>query len=78
MTSASAAHWVAIATLIRPQGRRGELLAEPLSDLPEIFAAGREVLLAKSGATAPAADAAPIYARRTLVPNRQECQAAWS
>jgi 16S rRNA processing protein RimM len=61
MTSASAAHWVAIATLIRPQGRRGELLAEPLSDLPEIFAAGREVLLAKSGATAPAADAAPIY-----------------
>jgi 16S rRNA processing protein RimM len=36
------------------------LLAEPLSDLPEIFTAGREVLLAKSGAIAPAADTVPI------------------
>ncbi len=60
MSSAPATHWVAIATLIRPQGRRGELLAEPLSDLPEIFTAGREVLLAKSGAIAPAADTVPI------------------
>ena len=41
--------WVAIATLLRPQGRRGELLAEPLSDLADIFAAGREVALAATG-----------------------------
>jgi 16S rRNA processing protein RimM len=60
MSSVTATQWVAIATLIRPQGRRGELLAEPLSDLPEIFAAGREVLLAAVGAIAPPADAAPI------------------
>lgn len=39
--------WMAIAELLRPQGRRGELLAEPLTDLDEIFAEGREVWLAK-------------------------------
>jgi 16S rRNA processing protein RimM len=42
-------NWVAIAQLLRPQGRRGELLAEPLSDLPDIFSAGRSVWLADSG-----------------------------
>jgi 16S rRNA processing protein RimM len=46
-------NWVAVATLIRPQGRRGELLAEPLCDLPEIFAAGRRVALAHAGENAP-------------------------
>jgi 16S rRNA processing protein RimM len=55
-----AAQWIAIASLIRPQGRRGELLAEPLSDLPEIFAAGREVHLGSTGATAPAADSSAL------------------
>jgi 16S rRNA processing protein RimM len=45
--------WVAIAHLLRPQGRRGELLAEPLSDLPDIFAAGTEASLAASGSFDP-------------------------
>lgn len=58
--AATATRWIAIASLIRPQGRRGELLAEPLSDLPEIFSAGQEVLLAKAGATTPATNASPI------------------
>ena len=30
-----------IAHLLRPQGRRGELLAEPLSDLPDLFSPGK-------------------------------------
>jgi 16S rRNA processing protein RimM len=51
-TPASASGCIAIAKLLRPQGRRGELLAEPLSDLADIFAAGREVRLAASAATA--------------------------
>jgi 16S rRNA processing protein RimM len=34
------------ARLLRPQGRRGELLAEPLSDLPGLFVAGRRVSIA--------------------------------
>jgi len=46
VSSAPVAEWVAVAALIRPQGRHGELLAEPLTSLPEIFAAGRSVVLA--------------------------------
>ncbi|WP_263380029.1 ribosome maturation factor RimM [Granulicella paludicola] len=42
--------WIAIATLLRPQGRRGELLSDPLSDVEGVFSAGRSVLL--SGKTA--------------------------
>jgi 16S rRNA processing protein RimM len=46
--------WLPIATLLRPQGRRGELLSDPLTDLPEIFQPGREVYLASAGALIPA------------------------
>jgi 16S rRNA processing protein RimM len=45
--------WVAIARLLRPQGRRGELLADPLTDLPEIFTPGLEVAFALAGVTSP-------------------------
>lgn len=48
--------WLAVATLLRPQGRRGELLAEPLTDLREMFSAGREIVLAAAG-TVPVAGA---------------------
>lgn len=37
--------WIAAARLLRPQGRRGELLAELLTDLPGIFTAGRHATL---------------------------------
>lgn len=47
--------WIPAAKLLRPQGRRGELLAELLSDLPGLFAPGRRVSLAVSG-TAPATE----------------------
>lgn len=33
--------YLPVARLLRPQGRRGELLAERLSDLPDLFAAGK-------------------------------------
>ena len=52
--------WLPLAHLLRPQGRRGELLAEPLTDLPGLFAAGREAVLAAPGATAPAPSAIPL------------------
>jgi 16S rRNA processing protein RimM len=45
--------WIPAARLLRPQGRRGELLAELLSDLPELFAVGRPVSLAASGTAPP-------------------------
>lgn len=36
----SSSQWIAAARLLRPQGRRGELLAEPLTDLLGAFASG--------------------------------------
>jgi 16S rRNA processing protein RimM len=37
--------WTAVARLLRPQGRRGELLADPLTDLPGLFTAGQRVAI---------------------------------
>jgi 16S rRNA processing protein RimM len=41
--------------LLRPQGRRGELLAEPLTDQTELMSPGRELWLAAAGALVPSA-----------------------
>ncbi len=49
----SAERWIAVAHLLRPQGRRGELLAEPLTDLPEVFTPGKPFRLGASAAGAP-------------------------
>jgi len=49
----SNANWVAIAHLLRPQGRRGELLAEPLTSLTEPFAPDTQVWLSAKDATQP-------------------------
>lgn len=45
-SSSSDQRWIPVARLLRPQGRRGELLAEPLTDLPEIFESGKQFHLA--------------------------------
>lgn len=42
--------WTPAARLLRPQGRRGELLADPLTDLPGLFTAGRRVSIVSSPA----------------------------
>jgi 16S rRNA processing protein RimM len=38
--------WIVLAHLLRPQGRKGELLAELLTDFPERFADRKQVFLA--------------------------------
>lgn len=48
-----ASPWTPAARLLRPQGRRGELLADPLTDLPGLFSAGRRVSISAAVATAP-------------------------
>jgi 16S rRNA processing protein RimM len=53
--------WVPLARLLRPQGRRGELLAEPLSNLPDIFAANSDVVLAAPNATSPSPGSSTIH-----------------
>lgn len=52
--------WIAVARLLRPQGRHGELLAEPLTDLPGVLAAGRSVMLSASAQAAASSSALTI------------------
>lgn len=47
-----AAERIAIGRVVRPQGRHGEVLAEPLSDRPERFPTLRRVLVGMPGAAA--------------------------
>jgi 16S rRNA processing protein RimM len=47
--------WITLAHVVRPQGRRGEVIAELLTDFPEKFAERRHVFLTRDAAS----DAAP-------------------
>jgi 16S rRNA processing protein RimM len=49
--------WVVLAQLLRPQGRKGEILAELLTDFPERFDTQKRVFLAKPGFSGPESDA---------------------
>ena len=62
--------WVALARLLRPQGRRGELLCDLLTDLdPDVqFAAGRQVTLVAAAGSAPVADTGPTTIESFFLP----------
>ncbi|WP_103931414.1 ribosome maturation factor RimM [Bryocella elongata] len=45
---------------MRPQGRRGELLADPLTDQTVLLTPGRELWLAKPGASEPSEGTSPL------------------
>jgi 16S rRNA processing protein RimM len=47
--TANCSSWIALAHLLRPQGRKGELLAELLTDFPDRFEERKEVFLARPG-----------------------------
>ncbi len=49
-----AAHWVALARIRHPQGRKGEVFADILTDFPEKFAERRQLWLLAEGASAAA------------------------
>ena len=68
MSGISTSGWFPIARLLRPQGRRGEFLADPLSDLPNLFAPNREVLLAPANASAPAPGTLPLHIEEHFFP----------
>ncbi|HEX4652144.1 MAG TPA: ribosome maturation factor RimM [Granulicella sp.] len=57
--STAKAAWITVAHLLRPQGRKGELLAELLTDFPERFDTQKRVYLAAPGFTGTAAEARP-------------------
>jgi 16S rRNA processing protein RimM len=51
--SASSFDWTTLAHLLRPQGRKGEVLAELLTDFPDRFDGGARMFLAKPGFSGP-------------------------
>ncbi len=53
----SGERWISVARLLRPQGRRGELLADPLTDLTGVFEASQTFRLARDETSLPAAPA---------------------
>jgi len=54
---ASASQWIVLARILRPQGRKGEVLADLFTDFPERFRRQPRVWLAPQGfADSPAAD----------------------
>jgi 16S rRNA processing protein RimM len=55
----SAPAWVVLAHLLRPQGRKGEVLAELFTDFPERFEDQRRVFLAAPGFDGGEAEARP-------------------
>lgn len=55
---ASEPQYIAIALILRPQGRRGEVLADILTDFPEKFAERRQLSLFKESAPAAAREVA--------------------
>ena len=58
--SGSRVEWTTLAHLLRPQGRKGEVLAELLTDFPERFETQPRVFLAKPGYSGEAAGAREI------------------
>jgi 16S rRNA processing protein RimM len=58
--SAASMEWTQLAHLLRPQGRRGEVLAELLTDFPDRFESGVRVYLAKPGFAGAAENAREI------------------
>jgi 16S rRNA processing protein RimM len=51
--------WIVLAHLLRPQGRKGEVLAELLTDFPERFDGQKRVFLAAPGFAGEEAEARP-------------------
>jgi 16S rRNA processing protein RimM len=52
--------WIVLAHLLRPQGRKGEVLAELFTDFPERFEEQKRVFLAAPGFAGREAEARPV------------------
>ena len=60
--------WVALAHVLRPQGRKGELLAELLTDFPEGLVGREGLYLAPDGFSGSAAEARPCTVTESWMP----------
>lgn len=66
--SAGGVAWVALARCVRPQGRKGEVLAEVLTDFPERIAGRPRLYLATEGFAGAAEAARPCEVLRSWMP----------
>lgn len=64
--------WLAVAHLVRPQGRKGELLAELLTEFPERFGHQPRVYLAPPGFEGAAEDARPATVTSFWLPTGKQ------
>ena len=58
--ASNATSWTVLAHLLRPQGRKGEILAELLTDFPARFSERNQLYLAPAGFTGAPSEARPI------------------
>jgi 16S rRNA processing protein RimM len=66
--ASSGFEWLLLAHILRPQGRKGEVLAELLTDFPERFDHSPRVYLAKPGFTGTAEQARPAHVLGFFLP----------
>jgi 16S rRNA processing protein RimM len=64
----TAESWVVLAQILRPQGRKGEVLADLLTDFPERFDEHTQVWLAPPEFAGPASDAQPAQVVSYFLP----------
>ncbi|MGH9596700.1 MAG: ribosome maturation factor RimM [Edaphobacter sp.] len=64
----STSSWIVLAHLLRPQGRKGEVLAELFTDFPERFESQRRVYLAAPGFCGEVDDARAVEVRAFWLP----------
>jgi 16S rRNA processing protein RimM len=60
--------WIVLARLIRPQGRKGELLAELLTDFPDRFVGREKLFLAPLDFAGKPEDARPVSVTSSWLP----------
>src|SRR5436305_15058746 len=73
--------WVWLARIRRPQGRKGEVLAEILTDFPQKFAERRQLWLLREGVIAERTPHAPgplaAHPAESLFPRPIQLKAHW-
>jgi 16S rRNA processing protein RimM len=78
MDDSSESQWILLAQVLRPQGRRGEVLADLFTDFPERFTQHPQVWLASAGFADRADHPVPYPdAKASLTPQPAEVLAHW-
>ncbi len=77
MTAAADDKWVWLARIRRPQGRKGEVFADILTDFPEKFAERRQLWLLRESPTHPPPASVPALPDQALSPRAIHLRHHW-